>query len=607
MINKKNLINTSIIILVCIIFSFIYFNSPLRSYKNYPISDGTFIQLDLTQNWNSNKWRSELQYLKDDKMHYVIITGVSLTNKNLTKAVYKSSIAGVEKLYGETDPVDLCLKNAEKLGIKVFVETNFNDEWWQKSGDDPKWLYEQIYRMNDIADELYSKYHNKYPNAFYGWYFPYEVDNAKFNNLGQFSVLAKAIDINLKHLKERNERLPVMISPFMNSSSGTALQYENNWAYVFLNTELGKGDVFCPQDSVGSGRLNLDEVNPWFTALREAVDKKPGLLFWANSETFDYINNSSAPLDRFIEQMKLEQPCVDNIICFSYSHYYSPNNINKGFQKSYSLYVKSGRLEKEKPDRPYGINVQTINKNEFLVSWKAPENMSNIYGYAVYRNGVLVFSTTMQRKYGGNPQGLINSFVDKPLLKESMKVCSYEVKSFDFSGNLSDPTSTFNITVNPDVPLPNLLSKGCKYNLYPSPHEAYNDSAGTKLTDGIYSSTSSIKDKSFVGWYNDPINVTIDLGKIEDIQQFTVDYLREPIPWVELPSGASISISEDGVNFEPKGLFRIPTVPFSERSGAKYKIYLTLSKPVEARYVRLTSVTTPYTYTFIDEFEVRSK
>ncbi len=97
---------------------------------------------------------------------------------------------------------------------------------------------------------------------------------------------------------------------------------------------------------MGSGGLDINQINPWFTALRKAVNTKNGLQLWANAETFDYVNNSSASLDRFINQLKLEQPCVDKIVSFSYSHYYSPNNINPGFNKAYSQYVKEGGLKK---------------------------------------------------------------------------------------------------------------------------------------------------------------------------------------------------------------------------------------------------------------------
>ncbi|WP_406541917.1 DUF4434 domain-containing protein [Clostridium ljungdahlii] len=348
--NKKAILIVSILAIA--LFMFIYFNSPLKSNKNYPIVTGSFIQLDLTQNWSDSDWKKELTYLKQNKMNYLVLSGVSQTNGNITKISYKNSNTNYPKLYPNVDPVDLCLKNAQKLNMKVFMDTNYNDEWWQISPENSAWLNSQMERSSLIADDLYRNYHRKYPNAFYGWYFPYEVDNAKFNKFNKYDYLINAINVHLKTLSERNERLPILLSPFMNSSAGTAKEYEADWKYVFSKTNFRKGDVFCPQDCVGSGRLKLEEVNSWYTALRKAVDSKPGMLFWANAENFDYANNSSAPLDRFLKQLTLEQPCVDNIICFSYSHYYSPNNIDSGFNEAYSYYVKKGKLPIKKLDIP---------------------------------------------------------------------------------------------------------------------------------------------------------------------------------------------------------------------------------------------------------------
>lgn len=603
---RKSLIKITLIMLTVALFVFIYYNSPLRANKNFPLANGTFIQLDLAQNWDESKWNSELHYIKQNKMDYIIITGVSFSSDNGPKAVYKSNIPGFTKVYGQADPIDLCLKTSEKLGLKVFVDTYFNNDWWEKSGDDSQWLYDQVYKINQVSDELYNKYHSKYPSSFYGWYFPYEVDNAKFNNIKQFSILSNAININLRYLKSKNERLPILLSPFMNSSCGTAKEYANNWTYFFAHTDLIKGDIFCVQDAVGSGRLSLNEVNPWFTALRKSVNSKPGLLFWANAENFDYVNNSSVPINRFVEQLKLESPCVDNIVTFSYSHYYSPNNIDKGFQMAYYDYVSNGKLSVHKPKSPENLAVKTLNKNEFLVSWEAPKDNDDICGYNVYRDGILVFNTTVQRRYGGDPKGIYMNFTDRPLLKNNMYSCNYEVKSFDFYGNLSDSSPSVKVIINADKELPNLLSKGCRYTIYPLPDYNYNDPYFTKLTDGVYSSSNSNKDKAFVGWYGKPVDITMDLGKKTDLQQISVSYLRDPLPWIQLPDSASVSVSNDGLYFEPIGLLRIPSVPYSERSGSKYKIYLTLDKPVSAKYVRLSSFSNPSTYMFMDELEIRS-
>lgn len=583
----------------------IYFRSPLRVNKNYPILAGSFIQIDLAQDWDEAKWIKELKYLKDNKMEYLILSGITSTNDNVTKTAYNSNIPGTEKVYGHKDQVELCLKSAEKLGIKVFLSTDFNSEWWNKSANDISWLNTQMNRTNLICDELYKKYHSKYKHSFYGWYFPYEIDNVKFNNNEKFANLANAININLNYLEAKNERLPFLMSPFMNSAFGTPVQYADNWKYFFSIANLKKMDILCPQDSVGAGGLDINEVNQWFTALRKAVDSKSGLKLWANAETFDYVNSSTVTLDKLVKQMEMEQPCVDKIISFSYSHYYSPNNIDPGFNEAYSKYVKKGELPYSRPSVPKNLRVQTINKYEFRLTWDKPKNDKNICGYKVYRNGVLIYNPIIQRKYGGKKGEFYLSVIDRPILKSNVKSYIYEVKAVDFSGNTSRASKVVSVNVEGIKILPELLSKGCKYNSSPEPDFNYNDD-GIKLTDGKHAQYNTIKDKAFAAWYNNPFNLEIDLKSIKKVSQFMVDYYREPRAWAMLPKAASISVSQDGIYFTPVGLVRIPSVPFSDRSGSRYSLYLTLDKPVNAKYVRLTTIPESNYYTFIDEFQVRN-
>ncbi|WP_416175692.1 DUF4434 domain-containing protein [Clostridium sp.] len=601
----KKYVVSLVIITIGILFTVIYFKSPIRSSDYYPLLSGTFIQIDMAQNWNKDKWISEFTYLKRNKMNYVVLTGISLTDKSGTKTVYKSNIPGTQKIYGDRDELDLCLSAAEKLGIKVFLGMDFNDEWWQQSPDNENWLKDQMNRANLICDEIYEKYHSKYKNAFYGWYFPYEVDNARFNNKVQFDNLAKGINLNLDYLESKKERLPFLMSPFMNSEFGTAKEYAQNWKYFFSKVNFKEGDIFCPQDSVGAGGLDVNEINPWLTALRKAVNTKKGLKFWSNIETFDYVNNSSITLDKLVKRMEIESPCVDKMISFSYSHYYSPNNINSGFNDAYYTYVNTGNLEKKQVDSPTNLKVQKLGEYEFKISWNKPDNYSNICAYRVYRNGVLIYSPTIQRIYGGNSKEFYFSVVDRPMPKENTKSYTYEVKAVDFSGNMSESSEKVTVNVKPLKILPNVLSKGCKYNLSPNPDLNYGDD-GVKLTDGKYASTKKIEDSQFAAWYGNSFNLEVDLKRVEEVSQFMIDYYRNPRRWVYLPKAASVAVSEDGVNFKAVGLIMVPSVPFSDRGSSRYPLYLTLDKAVNARYIKLTTVVRPSCYTFIDEFQVRN-
>lgn len=601
----KNIKLLSVLVLVGVIFSIIYFRSPLRVQKGYPILSGSFIQIDMTQNWNQEKWNDEFKYLKQNKMEYVILTGISSTDHNITKTAYKSSIPGVKKIYGTKDEVELCLKSAEKFGVKVFLGTDFNSEWWNNSANNFEWINKQMDRTNLICDELYKKYHEKYRNSFYGWYFPYEVDNARFNTTDKFDTLAKAINMNLDYLDSKGERLPFLISPFMNSEAGSSLQYAENWKHFFQRVNFKQGDIFCPQDSVGAGGLDIDQVNEWFTALRHAVDTKKGLKFWANIETFDYVNSSSITLDELVKKMELESPCVDKFVSFSYSHYYSPNNIDSGFNDDYEKYVLSGKLKHRRLARPKNLSVKEIGDYKFKISWNMPTNAKNICAYRVYRNGVLIYNPTIQRKYGGDSRNFCLYMIDKPLPEKGVETYTYEVKAVDFSGNLSKSARPVSVKVEGLKVSKNLLSLGSRYNMSPQPDFDYLNKE-IKLTDGKYASGMTVKDEAFAAWYGNSFNIDLDLGKLYKVNQFMIDCYREPRGFGMLPKAASVAVSEDGVNFKPVGLFQIPSVPFSDRNGTKYPFYLTLDRSVNARYVKFTIISEPNYYTVIDEIQVRN-
>mgnify|MGYP000855925282 CR=1 FL=1 len=387
--------------------------------KAYPIGKGTFIQCDMAEGWSDKEWLSELGYLKEVEMEYIII-GTSQSQK--------------------TDVVDFCLKTASQMGMKVFVSINYNNGWFEKGSRDEAWLYEQMETDAEIADKLYKKYYHKYPHSFFGWYFTYEVDNMNFNSLKKFIVLTRALNILLKTLRVRGERLPILISPFMNAFYGTAKEYADRWAYLFTHSELMEGDIFCPQDCVGGGGLDITQVDEWFHCFREAVDKKPGLQFWANTETFDHENWCSAPLKRFLQQMKIESRYVDNIITFAYSHYYSPNNIDPRLHQIYYCYVKTGNFPSSRPKPPQNISVKNLGINRIQISWEPAVSGVGIFGYELYRNNKKIYSVCIQRKYGGNPGPLKLSYIDKEAYKLGLMALmpiAYDVKAIDMAGNSS--------------------------------------------------------------------------------------------------------------------------------------------------------------------------
>jgi hypothetical protein len=411
---------------------------PLRAQQKavpdrhaYPVTVGTFIQWFLVKDWGDAQWRAEFRAMKAVGMQYLVFTPTADSKAHVT--YYPTQLPGYHLAEGWSDVVDACLRNAEKEGVKVFLSLNFSEDWWQKEGNDPAWLDTQMQDGNAIATELYRRYAGKYPEAFYGWYWAWEVDNLNFRSPQQRQTLAHALDSSVRHLKALNARMPVMLCPFMSADSGTPEAYRQLWTYIFAHSALGRGDIFCPQDCVGAGGLKLEQVPVWFAALRAAVATKPGLEFWSDTETFDATDWTAAPLNRFVAQLKAVQPYVARSITFAYSHYYSPNTANPGFQQTYLGYVRTGKLETIPPSAPTHLQAAPLPDGGITLHWDPATDNTGVCGYVVLRNGARIARKQVSRQEARSSSPL--TLLDKSA--PSGTEITYTVRAYDFAGNLS--------------------------------------------------------------------------------------------------------------------------------------------------------------------------
>ncbi len=406
----------------------------LRAEVRHPIAIGTFIQWYLVKDWTDARWQSEFRNLKAAGMTIVVLEPTVDSQAHV--AYYPTTMPGYTLAAGYGDIVDACLRNAQNAGIQVFLGLNFNDDWWRKGASDPSWLDAQMDVGNAAATELYRKYFHHYNRAFRGWYWAWEVDNLNFQTDKQQSVLAAALDRNVRYLHKLTPHLPVMFCPFMNSKVGTPEVYAAMWRNVFSHTSLGRGDIFCPQDCVGAGGLRLEEVPAWFRALGKCVASVPGLRFWSDTETFDQADWSSAPLSRFVAQLKAVQPYVEHSLTFAYSHYYSPNIANGGYHRSYLNYIRAGALDSHPPNAPTQLTSRRLPSGAIELSWTPPLDGAGICGYIVFRNAMRIGRIPAGTAAVRSPR---LTFADNAPQRQPT---SYTVQTFDFVGNLSAGAET---------------------------------------------------------------------------------------------------------------------------------------------------------------------
>jgi hypothetical protein len=416
-------------------------------------SDGTFLQWWMVKDWDDARWEREFSILKEVGMHFIVLEPSAFyhtdvkTGRGVTRTVYPTNIKDFETIKRDDgsrypDVVDTCLRNAQKKGFKVFIGLNFSDEWWDKRRD-AEWIYARIREGNRIADELWEKYYSRYPEAFYGWYWCWEVDNAYFKRFDPYDsagILVNAINLFTGHLEATDRRLPVMIAPYMNWMLGTPQGHASLWEYVLENSGMKDGDILCPQDSIGAGGLTINNVSKWFAELRKVVDQKPGVQLWVDTETFDVRDWTGFTINRFIEQMDKVKPYVDNYISFSYSHYYSPNIVDPGFHKTYEDYIRSGSLEVISPGVPANVTARVLAGGRVELKWSPASDNTGVCGYYIIRNGRKVANVQVPRAYGdeAKPKASTNA-VDK--VGYENRTYTYEIQAYDFAGNLSEKSA----------------------------------------------------------------------------------------------------------------------------------------------------------------------
>lgn len=409
-------------------------NSDKELPTSYPIADGTFIQEDLVAHWDDAHWLAEFASLKEAGMHYLVFAPTLQTDiKEISRTIYPSDLPNVKSLY-KADLVENCLRNAKTAGFKVFLGLNISDKWWDDKFS-PDWLYNQMKIGNQVADELVKKYKSRYEETMYGWYWVWEISNLHYTTTAEQDMLVNALNINIDYLNKITPKMPFMLCPYVNYKAGNSKNNRAMWQYMFAGTHFREGDIFAPQDCVGAGGLKLGMVDEWFNDMSQAVKSKPGLLFWSDAETFDQRFWTSAPLDRFIEQMKIVKPYVSNIISFAYSHYYSPTLKTKGFHEAYLQYVRTGLLPINViPDQVTNLLATSDSKGMINLRWNEPLNKKDLAGYYIFKDKHLIGN--LQYKSGNKS---ITGFQDKNRGKKEAH--RYEVCSYTCSGITSTKSS----------------------------------------------------------------------------------------------------------------------------------------------------------------------
>lgn len=444
-----SLIKKVISSIMAFIIAVLPFGNDTSEKKCDPAFNGTFLQSWLSSTWSDERWQDEIENMKEAGIEYLILQDVA--NK-----AYKSS-GGAWTVYYDSeldafadatvcpDVIEAALRNCKGSGIKVFIGLAMFDDFWTEGA-----ITSQYSEMCDIAslmvEEIYNKYYAEYSDCFYGWYFTPEFNNVltcQINIGGMSRGLNRIID----SMNKTDPDLPLLLSPFFAEylANGHVLTLVN-LVRLLDSVNFRDGDIFAPQDAVGAlwtSPENLEKTWKMYDAAVKSCDAD--IKLWANCENFclavaDSLlagfltrpaseNTVSVPatLDRFVWQMETASKYAENIITFSYNHYFSPDEVDDMYIETYLDYIENGfELEAQKPSDP--SDFVKAAENGVTLSWSESEDNFGIAYYRIEKNGK--FLSRIENCYGDafltfNDIG--GSFSDE-----------YSITAFDAAGNCSE-------------------------------------------------------------------------------------------------------------------------------------------------------------------------
>ncbi len=381
-------------------------DTQLPERKCAPEFSGTFLQSWMSSTWDDERWASEVDCMQRDGVKYLVLQDIANMDADGNWTVYyNSTIPAFDDATFGGDVVKSALEACKGTDIKVFVGLTMFDSFWLVGNFTGE--YESVCGITaDMLEDIYDSYYSISPENFYGWYFTLEINN-QINCGPLMSKMVKGLNTVLNRATEVDSTLPMMISPYTANylDLGNVATY-SQWLTFFELADFRDGDIVAPQDAIGADWIEEDDlVKIWEMYSSAAKKAKADISLWANCENFDIATGPSilggiilrpeteniesvpATLDRFVMQLDVASRYCENIITFSYSHYYSPNLVKSMYIETYRDYVSNGYvLETEKPTKP--ANATAISdENGVTVSWETSSDNFGIAYYRVCKNG----------------------------------------------------------------------------------------------------------------------------------------------------------------------------------------------------------------------------
>jgi hypothetical protein len=250
------------------------------------------------------QWEQKIEEMAEIGFEYLILLDVACDGK----AYYDTPL--LPKFpFACTDPLETCLKAADRLGIRFFIGMGFfitTNISWEKINS-PEETGKTLQVMNEIA-ERYGHH-----QSFHGWYWPHEAAIKGHFDDGFIQYVQNCN-------REGRKLLPhgkILIAPY-----GTRLAKPDD-KYVKQLDALGV-DFIAYQDEVGVEKSVVEELPAFYEGLKKAHDHAGGAAMWADVEIFSFegaVYKSAlipAPFERVKQQLEAASPFVENILVYQY-------------------------------------------------------------------------------------------------------------------------------------------------------------------------------------------------------------------------------------------------------------------------------------------------
>ncbi len=436
--------------ILAFVFSLLLFGSSTPEQKCDPKFNGTFLQSWMSSSWSDERWQDEIKNMKDAGIEYLILQDVANKSADDSWSVYyDSALSCFENATEYTDVIDAALRNCKGSGIKVFIGLAMFDDFWTEGAITGQYK-EMCIVASDMVNEIYNNYFNEYSDCFYGWYFTPEFNNVLTCQIN-INGLCDGLNLIIDQINKTNKSLPILMSPFYAEYLATGpFVTLTNLVRVFNRINFRDGDIFAPQDAVGAlwtSEDNLEKVWKMYSAAVETCDAD--IKLWANCENFslgfadtlldgiltrpatENTSSITSTLDRFVRQMDIASKYAENIITFSYNHYFSPSYVNSVFIETYLDYVDNGFiLENEAPSEVKNF-IKSPAENGVTLSWDSAEDNFGIAYYRIEKNGK--FMTRIELCFDADIETVYTD-VNGTLNDE------YSIVAFDAAGNASFET-----------------------------------------------------------------------------------------------------------------------------------------------------------------------